>query len=102
MCCHSHIGDKYVPVSLYISFNCHTQGDDLNATPLPLPEYVPSSGGLTHDLPDGVMVQLRLHLVNERYQVCDLHHAHIHTTPFEYVWECVAGCHFCIVSTEYM
>ena len=31
--------------------------------------YIPSEIGLPHILPDGVMVQVRLHLVNGRYQV---------------------------------
>ena len=65
--------------SLYISFKFHTQGDDPNATQVPLPEFMPNAGGLTHDLPDGVMVQLRLRLVNERYQVGVLSIMHIST-----------------------
>ena len=76
--------------SLYISFKFHTQGDDPNATPVPLPEFMPNAGGLTHDLPDGVMVQLRLRLVNERYQVGVLSIMHIST---RIIRVCVCGCH---------
>ena len=70
---------------MYSSFKFHTQGDDLTASPIQLPEFMPNSGGLMHHLPDGVMVQLRLHLVNGRYQVGVLSIVH---TPasFEYVY----------------
>ena len=34
-----------------------------------LPEYIPSEIGVAHTLPDGVMMQVRLHMVAGRYQV---------------------------------
>ena len=33
-----------------------------------MPEYVPSAAGLPHELPDEVIVQVRLHFVDHRYQ----------------------------------
>ena len=85
--------------SLYISFKFHTQGDDPTATPVPLPEFMPNAGGLMHHLPDGVLVQLRLHLVDGRYQVGVLSIMH---TPasFEYVCVGVTVCDSCIRSAE--
>ena len=35
----------------------------------PAAEWVPSVEGTDHTLPDGVMLQVRLHLVDGRYQV---------------------------------
>ena len=84
---------------MYSSFKFHTQGDDLTASPIQLPEFMPNSGGLMHHLPDGVMVQLRLHLVNGRYQVGVLSIVH---TPasFEYVYVDVTVCESCIRLVE--
>ena len=40
----------------------------------PPAEFVPVPDGIDHTLPDGVMLQVRLHLVNGRYQVRPLRH----------------------------
>ena len=34
-----------------------------------LPEYVPEARGVSHDMPDGVEVRVRLHRVQDTYQV---------------------------------
>ena len=42
-----------------------------------LPTFVPACGGLTHEPPDSVIVQVRLQLVAGRYQArLDLSHTH--------------------------
>ena len=85
--------------SMHNAFKFHTQGDDPTASPVPLPEFMPNAGGLTHDLPDGVMVQLRLRLVNERYQVGVLSIMHP-PASFEYVCVGVPVCDSCIRPAE--
>ena len=48
--------------------------EDELATPPAMPDFIPSSSGLTHELPDTVMVQVRLHKVNGRYQAAYVTH----------------------------
>ena len=71
---------------MYSSFKFHTQGDDPTASPVQLPEFMPNAGGLMHHLPDGVLVQLRLRLVDGRYQVGVLSIMH---TPASFEYVCV-------------
>ena len=43
--------------------------EDEAATPPSLPTFIPTDGaGVTHELPDTVLVQVRLHYVNGRFQ----------------------------------
>ena len=81
----AHKAHSVPAVALLYTFQClpshvpyvlteEDEEDDINATPPAMPEFIPSSDGLTHELPDTVMVQLRLHKVNGRYQALYVTH----------------------------
>ena len=84
-----HIRPAQCPaVALLYTFQClpshvpyvlteEDEEDDIHATPPALPEFIPSNDGLTHELPDTVMVQLRLHKVNGRYQASYVTHINV-------------------------
>ena len=53
------------------------QDNDEDSPDQPLPLYVLAEVGLAHTLPDSVSVQVRLHLLDGRYQVCLLYHTQV-------------------------
>ena len=83
---------------MHSSFKFHTQGDDLTASPIQLPEFMPNAGGLMHHLPDGMLVQLRLHLVDGRYQVGVPSIMH---TPASFEYVCVWMSPFAILVLDW-
>ena len=81
--------------------------EDELATPPAMPEFIPSFTGLTHELPDTVMVQVRLHRVNGRYQASyvthiDVLHVIICVPCIPPYWPCDRWCNCTVMTTYYI